>query len=584
MRDKSVPRTKAFLYIAAACFAGVVLLLPGCRKDRRLTGQCRLTIVILPHNEAATKNALVRIRSEATDRIIAEKGVFGRRTFSLPPGEYLIDVDKGPGYSQINRYVRIRTAEQTVEITPAPWMDLRKLGWQVIKPFRNVTALAPEDLDEFLEKEAAVGTDFLGLSSNWKLHGDRVFGALRDAWEPRGLGLVMARMLGRGPYYGVTWAYTSAPAGRGHGPLYPDMQTVRDRGGICAFQSPANDAFEGISRFSDTGFAAENRRFRSAGIIRAGLGAELPFDLVAGPLFSLLDIDLRLEKDLRLWFFILNKGYRIPAVSSRKDPRAWCLAPDTVYGRRAVQKGVTCISNGPVLFFRIANVLPGGTLPDDGRRLQGHVGAFLDPAGDEYFTSLTIIRNGRPREYPVAYGQRTVDLSVRPIFEDQPAWYAARVETSRGRSAVTNPVYFGKETKASPPPATARPKITVIDAQGRPVANAAIRILDQGKRYRKISYSGKPVETECPPTSEVIVTAEGYAPDRRTIFEASGVRDYLLDLHSASSEGAEALQEWGTYEHVRLLLSVARITFQLQKSGAASGNSPEKETNPEEEP
>lgn len=540
------------------------LFLYGCEKKEASIRSTGLTVKLTPCNDAATPSGLLQIRKKKDGPNVIETMLRKTGRFSLPVGEYTITVDKGPGYSPVDRYTYLSRRSHLLTISPVPWFDLRKLGWQIIRPVVHVTSTTHEDIVSAVHREEALGTCFLGISANWKLHGRQKFSRLNSDVSKQNIQLVRAQPLNKGFLYANAWAYTQEPVPPARGPLYSVFQKVRRLKGVCAVRFPTNELPEGPStlKIKHPGMDSIPKKFRH--FVRTGLASELPFDIIAGPLFDVLDIHLESDKDIRLWFFLLNNGYRIPAVSSDAD--AWCLAPATEYGLNSIGKGVTCISNGPVLLFRIAGKIPGERLPADKKRLQGHVGAFLDPAGEDTFTSLEIIRNGKAREYPIASGQRSVDLKVRPIFESEPAWYMARVRTRKGKTALTNPIFFGADSRVSSPPATARVILSVQDAATRPVPQATATIMNNTTAIRKINLTAGPVEFDCPPTAEIIITAKGYQPERVTLFEASGIRDYLLELHSFNSPGAESLYKWSTYEHVKLLLSRIKLTLTLNKT------------------
>ncbi len=544
-------------------FAVLLLLLYGCAEEKRPIRKTGLTVNLIPCNDASTSSGLLQIRKKKDGPNVLQTALSGSGRFSLPAGEYTVTVDKGPGYSPVDRYAYLKHQNHILNISPVPWFDLRKLGWQVIRPFVHIPSVDPDAVASAVTREKALGTCFLGLSANWRLHTDQEFNRLDSNTSKQDILLLKAQPLNRGVLYANAWAYTQQSLPLFRGPLYPIFQKVRRLKGISVIRFPTNELPEGPStlKLKTMDMDSVPKEFRH--FVRTGLASELPFDIIAGPLFDLLDIHLESEKDIRLWFFLLNKGYWIPAVSS--DANAWCLAPATEYGLNSIRKGVSCISNGPVLLFRIAGKLPGDCLPADKKRLQGHVGAFLDPAGEDTFTSLEIIRNGKAKEYPIASGQRSVDLKVRPIFESEPTWYMARARTRKGKTALTNPIYFGNPAKASSPPATARVILSVRNAASNPIPRATATVMNSTTVIRKITLRAKPVEFDCPPTAEIIITAKGYQPERITLFEASGVRKYLLQLHSFESPGAESLYKWSTYEHIKLLLSRVKLTRTLTK-------------------
>ncbi|MFH1569999.1 MAG: CehA/McbA family metallohydrolase [Gemmatimonadota bacterium] len=223
------------------------------------------------------------------------------------------------------------------------------------------------------------------------------------------------------------------------------------------------------------------------------IARELPLDTLVAP-WSVEAVDLlsdRIDDPLcwRMWFGWLNRGLRVglcafnDACYDRAGP-GWCepVARRRTYARldgppgaaaiaRAVRRGRTFGTTGPLLLFEVAGHGPGSALPADGLAHKGRLRAWAapdhgDPALEGRLRRLMVYRNGEPyQEWALGGpGQGQVDLAFE-VAGEGPAWYLARAEgTLEDQLAVTSPVYVGDGAYRPPAPYPAAVRVAVVDA------------------------------------------------------------------------------------------------------------------------
>jgi hypothetical protein len=331
------------------------------------------------------------------------------------------------------------------------------------------------------------------------------------------------------------------------------------------------------------GFSFEGNKYLS------NIAQELPFDTIAGPLYDAIDILMipqereANEATQRLWFELLNHGYRIPATASSDSTfdRPGGAVPGIVrvYTRvegdatanhiaAAIRAGRNFVTSGPLLRFSM-----GGHESGDVVRVNApasfavRIEAWASGDVGEHLTRVELIRNGTVIRDFAADGVAWHENF--PIEESGSCWYIVRV-TGSGSSqiAISDPIYFEAPDYRRPEPAAARVHLTVRDAiDGKPLEGHCdvLRMIGrEPKIERTVAFTGGDAVLTAPATARLRISAPGYAPVVKSIFMDT---PELLDMARHMSRAQ--LLDWRTFERIRALLGDVRMQIPLQRDPAA---------------
>lgn len=328
------------------------------------------------------------------------------------------------------------------------------------------------------------------------------------------------------------------------------------------------------------GFPMEERKFVS------NLAAELPFDTVSGPTYDALDILMQTHEKVvnangqKLWFLLLNHGYRIPATASsdatfdnenRGTPGKVRIyshiegQPTIAGAADAIRCGRSFVTSGPLLLLEVDGRGPGSTLLAAGaQRRVARIRAWPSGVPGERLTAVELLRNGevmRTFTPPESEGAFEVEHSWT---EEGGGWIIARC-FGRNRDtqvAITNPVFLDRSVWTPAAPAKAKLQVRVTDRDSGARTGALCEIVEMVGRsprvlFRREAREGA-LELEVPATARVRVTAPGFQPMTRSVF-----LDTPEILRSTLETRVEQLLDWSTYERTRRLLSEAHLEFAL---------------------
>jgi hypothetical protein len=322
------------------------------------------------------------------------------------------------------------------------------------------------------------------------------------------------------------------------------------------------------------------------------MAAELPLDTVIGPTYDTIDIMMKPEERetarqaLALWFLLLNHGYRIAATASSDTtfdrPGGGVPGKVRVYTRvegglspqtlaHAMKAGRSFVTTGPLLLLDIGGYGPGAVVKADaGRKLTAKLRAWPSGALGSRLKRVELIRNGevtRTWEPANREGEFTASMD---IAEGETAWYIARcfgdVDTE---IAITNPVYFESADYHAPVAAEAHVSGSVANTSGQPLNGAMEIIRMDGRKPVKAGefpIAGGRFEATVPATARLRATAQGYAPDLKSVF-----MDYPPLLNGMLNMTPEQLSDWQTFEGIRGTLGHVRIDFRLKAATPAPG-------------
>jgi len=324
-----------------------------------------------------------------------------------------------------------------------------------------------------------------------------------------------------------------------------------------------------------------------AGKFVSNLAQELPYDTVVGPTYDAMDIlmqswdhDASLEAQ-RLWFLLLNKGYRMPATASTDSDFGGRASANPGVARvytkvegspsveaiaAAMKAGKNFVTTGPLLLMEI-----GGHSVGDVIHLSGPsdfpVQLMAWPSGvlGERVTKVELIRNGDTvKQFAVNAGRKEFRAEFS-IHETGTAWYIARCFGSNDlQVAITNPIYFEGSDFRSPPPTEAHVTGVVTDAGGKPLNGECdvIRMVGLGPvRLSRHQFQGGQFTVDIPGTARLRVEVTGYKPMMKSVFV-----DYAPLLRMTLNLREAELTDWRTYDEIKSLLRDVKLEFSLARA------------------
>jgi hypothetical protein len=320
----------------------------------------------------------------------------------------------------------------------------------------------------------------------------------------------------------------------------------------------------------------------------SNLAQELPYDTVVGPTYDAMDILMQswdreayLEAQ-RLWFLLLNQGYRIPGTASTDASfdspgsakpgivRVYTHVegPPTIAAvAHAMKAGRNFVTSGPLLSMEIGGHRVGDVIPlhqpsDFQVQLRAWPSGFIG----EHLTRVELIRNGKTlKRFAVTGAAREFRASFS-IHEAGTAWYIARCFGSNDlQVAITNPIYFEGDAYRAPQPTLAHVTGTVTDrATGKPLDGEyeVIRMVGlEPDSLSKHEFQRGRFTIEIPGTARLRVQAPGYRPMTESVF----INDASLLRMTLNMREAE-LTDWRTFEEIRSLLQNVSLEFSLVRA------------------
>jgi hypothetical protein len=454
---------------------------------------------------------------------------------ALPPGKTRLVVTRGFDYQSETRGLELSASKPTeCEIRLVRISPLREQGWVcgdnhvhmkhgegriiVDFPFVGLTARA-EALDYMsvaqdwnaasvtpaLLTEACAAISSPDCKLHWNMeepknywHGDTAH-CLGHCWN---LGMRDAAAGGADPIAEL-FAMSAGNFQREKEPT-PNFEShalIHSIGGIAAYTHPCRvnrEAWGGRS-----GFPMDLETFDS------NMAQELPFDTVAGPTYDAIDIMMQTSERLvnelgeKLWFMLLNQGYRIPATASTDatfdNPGRAVPGAVRVYTRidgeltldkvaAAMKRGRNFVTSGPLLAFTVDEHGIGDIVPVSSPiKRSARVQAWASGAPDEYLTKIEVIRNGEMYKSLELDGKpKTHEVSF-DIEEDRTAWYIVKCYGSHwSQYAVSNPIYFEGPGYSAPQPTKANVEVQVTTIGVGTPLNGSYEVLEMIGREPKV--------------------------------------------------------------------------------------------------
>jgi hypothetical protein len=361
-------------------------------------------------------------------------------------------------------------------------------------------------------------------------------------------------------------------------PNFESQALIRALGGVVAYTHPC--------RWWWGKWGGKDIYPVEVGKFVSNLAQELPYDTVVGPTYDAMDIltqswdhDASLEVQ-RLWFLLLNKGYRMPATASTDSNFGGQGSADPglarVYTRvqgppsieaiaAAMKAGKNFVTTGPLLLMKIGEHSVGDVVslnqPAD---FPVQLEAWPSGVSGEHLTKVELIRNGEiVKRFAVDNGKKEFTGKFN-IHETGTAWYIARCFGSNDlQVAITNPVYFeGKDFKA-PQPAQAHVIGVITDEAGKPLSGECEVIRMVGLDPARLSvhpFVCGHFVLDVPGTARLRVKVDGYAPMMKSVF-----MDYGPLLQMSLNMREAELADWRTFEEIQNLLGDVHLEFRLHR-------------------
>ncbi len=561
----------------------------------------------------------VTIRTSA-NQIVVEHPSFaggfrssGRFEKAVPSGDTTIAVSRGFDYVGVERKLLLREGERA-EVTFAleRRADLRRQEWycgdnhvHMIHGEREIMVRFPY----VAESAQAAGLDYMSLAQQWNLSPatpERLDQACREAsrtdfqltWNMEAPKNYWRGNVSHCLGHGWTLAMRGYTAEREDAvtelarmsagdyqsekaptPNFESHALIHSLGGVVSYTHPTRERW---GKWGGRGeYPLEERKFIS------NLAQELPYDTVVGPTYDMIDIMMTPEerevneKAQRLWFMLLNRGYRIAATASSDscfDRRGGGVPGEVrVYTRlngpltlaeiaKAMKAGRNFVTSGPLVLLKIGEYQPGDVVPvKQPVNVKACVKVWASGEAGEFLTKVELIRNGEVVKKFGLDGPRTEFTSTFDVNEAESAWYITRCWGSGERQiAITNPIYFESEDYQPPEPTPANVTASVTSqATSEPLAGTCevIKMIGQTPvRESSHHFEGGKFSLVVPGTARIRVEAPGYLPQVRSIFmDYAPLLDLILNLRG------DALIDWSTFEKVKTLLAEVRLEFALTR-------------------
>ena len=385
---------------------------------------------------------IVEMHTSAGASVVGEFRSSGEFHVAIPGGEVGVTVSCGFDYLASTKKLRLNPGENShVQFDLERTTPLRRLGWYCgdshIHPRHDSGPAAPGFSDLALAARADGLRLYLGRATLGPArHLARGLGPglcrrkdprLPDGVEPGGAEELLSRRCVAlfGPRLDVgmhgrtragadaitellqlsTWDYQSE---KQPVPNFEIHALIHELGGIVSYTHPCR-WWRGMWG-GRGGYPIEKSKFIS------NLAQELPFDTIAGPTFDTLDILMRPheeranEEAQKLWFMLLNHGYRLAATASSDstfdNPETTRPGTARVYTRlggpfawerlaAAMKSGRNFVTSGPLVHFTVAGHEPGDIIAVSSRsEFEAEVQAWPSGEPGESLAKVEIIQDG----------------------------------------------------------------------------------------------------------------------------------------------------------------------------------------------
>jgi len=625
------PAALASILLAAALAAAPSAPESPVAADRTVVGK-PATVTVELRDGLTRKPVAGRVRLSRGEDAFAPEGavpagagfflVDGSTRLRVPAGSCRLQVDGGPTRLPYDAPLNLApggSEERTIFLMSPPQYGFVRAGWTPTDPFYSAGSL-PADRAALAAR--AVGVGALGLRAPAAADPPRPpWTAAEEAGveEPSRTHRAWCRSLERLDLPAFGWRLSPDPVLGGRGRLFTTAPAPGPR-------DPAGS----VLATPDFGFYLDCGRPRSVnpwrdlvpwrpdlkdfyGSLReatVGLAPRMYYECLAGAPAGGFELDGS-EAAERLWFALLNEGWRVPALAGSRGalsdgecPRALMLLNG---GERAGQAqlvaaaraGRSTVSFGPFCFLAIDKVGPGDELPLEEGERRLLIRALASTARRAEISRVELWYNGRvAKSWDAAPGQTVAELELAMSL-DEPGWVLAKClqrvratdELKPGPAAgpetvaLTNPVWIvPRNYRASLSPVRPRVSCRLVDAATFRAVPARITVFGGeplkplnglrplGAARNPSSAPGSVLEcaegrfdAEMAAGAVLLVEAAGYQPRRITLLEELGMTAFARRLSAMPPEKAvEALSSPRTFQALRESMSRLDLEVRLQ--------------------
>lgn len=335
---------------------------------------------------------------------------------------------------------------------------------------------------------------------------------------------------------------------------------------------------EGLS-FTSAHIPMENRLMATKNGVRiweapsTQNGAGLILATIAGPMYDLLAIHN--EDDMAIWYFLLEQGYRIPAVlfPERMDARPSLTGylPQGEYPYRAasalpaIRQGLLTPSNGPLITMQ-ANGLSGNIIIPANAHMSHQliIDAISSTREDDRIDRVELLLNGTVlRSYPGRGEQRIMHVELE-LDLPHPGWLMARyISHNKEMLAFTNPIYITTVALRSPPVPVTRVTLRA-QAAGKGIP-CTVEVWNGTLFLGQYAIPENGSQLELPCTAHLTARRQTQpAVATVSLLQATGAMTWLKE-HAELSSANALLRDPAAYAALRSILEEANITFTFKE-------------------
>ena len=514
--------------------------------------------------------------------------VDGSVRLEVPAGGCRLQVDGGPlrlPYDRIFEVAPGGAEERTIFFIRPPQLAFERAGWYPTDPLYSAGTRPPAEalLAARARGLAALGLDGPQLPGGKAARGTRE--VVRFGWQVEA-----------DPRFGSRGAFTAAGGSFG---CYLDCgrpRRINPWKTAVPWRPELRDFYDPLVEAT------------------AGLAPRMYFECVAGQAVGGFELDGSAVAE-RLWFALLNEGFRVPALAGSRaslsaggvpEPRMLLRAegaPSPAALLAAAAAGHSTLSFGPVCFLAIDKKVPGDSLElRDGDR-HVVVRALASTERRAEIARLELWRNGQVLQaWRADPGQTLVEVElVAPL--EEPGWMLAKCyqrvrTTDEARPgpaagpetvALTNPIWIVPKTyRASLGPVRTALQCQVLDEQTGKTVAAQVTVAG-GAETELFGLVGElviddllgaarvpPASYRCPngafsmklsPAAELTVSSAGYGPRRLVLFDELGLWTFAKRLAAMPPEKAAAeLSSPATFNLLRAALGRLDLTIELRRA------------------
>ncbi|MBT4139772.1 MAG: CehA/McbA family metallohydrolase, partial [Candidatus Latescibacteria bacterium] len=491
---------------------------------------------------------------DSLSQIVLRRPFLGEFEVSVPPGIWYITAQAGPTRlsPELQRVEVVAEDSVMVDLSIGSWVDLTARGW--LAGDLNVRGSVGKLQRPVSIESATLATRAAGL--NWALFTNS-WDTTQRQYRPQDL------TLWSDPFYGFWGRFFETASG--------DTWTVGD-----AAQA-APDVFGAqVLVHRNRGLVGHTRLFTSQRHT-----SRVIFDALSGPTFDCLDVMSERPDDVqaqKLWFDLLNRGYRIAATASTGaalDDVAVSLPGkyrtyvqvdgEVTPGRltQALANGQSFVSSGPLLQFSVFAAGPGSDLPV-GRKRRATIRAWARADVNDYLTRVELIRNGEIAQAWDLDDQPRTHKQAVTLQDSVDCWYIVKCYgADRSQVALTNPIYFRSPDFKSPEPVQAMVRGEIETADGKSVDEAQVLVKNAlGEVILKtIAREGR-FQLWASPTSLIEVQTQGYKGVQQRIIDNTQLVNLLDELQDVNYP-PDTLSAPETFERITKSLRNIEMLFVL---------------------